>query len=308
MSLTITINNLDDLTDKERAVLRLIVGDTAATLTGPSVTKQYLESLAGDGSGEALPPIPAPVNVPVFGAYTKTNDVEGSIPLPSAPVAIVPTVPTPASAELDSAGLPWDKRIHASSRNKLQDGTWRMMRGVDKAVVESVEAELRAVQAIPVPVAPVVEVVGDKAVIAVPSPHLDNRREAGDEIAVAAPERYAPVWPFATEQHGVHGGEGATVPLPAVPAPVPAPTATLAEMQAKLDAVAPPVPVPPTPLTFADLMKHVTPMLVAGTLPQDTLLAITAEFGLPHLAALGARPDLVAAVRARIDEVVGGAQ
>ena len=280
MSLSITIDNINDLTDTERAVLRLVVGDKQVTLTGPTATQQFIESIAGET--DAAPVDPDEVLSP------------HTVVVPTPPAA---SAPVPASAELDSAGLPWDKRIHSSSRAKVADGTWRKMRGVDDALVATVEAELRAVQAIPVP-----QTHG--------SPELDADAEKLEAMAGA----------------GAAGPTLADVGLTPVPVP-PAPTATLAEMQAKLAAAeelpqhpvpVPPAPVPvehsvlagshvPAPLTFADLMKHVTPMLVSGKLPQDTLLAVTAEFGLPHLAALGARPDLVEAVRARIDEVCNGA-
>lgn len=392
MSLSITINNIDDLTDAERAVLRLIVGDKQVTLTGPTATQQYLERLAfapveditdfgkfaepaadfhavqelieAERSGEVrnirvsfnngevahvlarvtkdadgkfiITPAAAPVTTTGFyvAACGHPVDEGGRVACDECSAAAARAVasstvlraPIPASAELDSDGLPWDKRIHSSSRNKLQDGTWRKLKGVDKDLVVAVEAELRAVQALPVPqthgspeldadaekleatagagaagptladvlvafavlpvpVAPVVE-----AVIAVPSPDPDNRREAGEAVA-SVPVPPAPIVPASTiaemqaalaaaEQHGVHGGEGATNPAPVSPA---------------------------APLTFAEMMKSVTPMLVSGKLSQDKMIAIAAEFGLPHMAALGARPDLVAAVKARIDAEVGNA-
>lgn len=46
--------------------------------------------------------------------------------------------------ELDSAGMPWDARIHASTKTKVKDGTWKKMRGVDEDLVAEVEAELAA--------------------------------------------------------------------------------------------------------------------------------------------------------------------
>lgn len=45
--------------------------------------------------------------------------------------------------EVDSEGLPWDKRIHSSARSKVKDGPWKKLRGVDSALVAQVEAELR---------------------------------------------------------------------------------------------------------------------------------------------------------------------
>lgn len=48
------------------------------------------------------------------------------------------------NSDLDVNGLPWDARIHSSSKNKNQDGTWRYTRGGDPVVRAQVEAELRA--------------------------------------------------------------------------------------------------------------------------------------------------------------------
>jgi hypothetical protein len=62
---------------------------------------------------------------------------------------------------LDKRGLPWDARIHSSSKAILSNGNWRNMRGVDAALVAQVEAELYATMkaapaAIVMPAAPVV--------------------------------------------------------------------------------------------------------------------------------------------------------
>lgn len=46
--------------------------------------------------------------------------------------------------ELDSSGLPYDARIHSSTRARNNDQTWRNKRGVDKDLLASVTAELRA--------------------------------------------------------------------------------------------------------------------------------------------------------------------
>lgn len=52
-------------------------------------------------------------------------------------------------AEVDSAGLPWDSRIHSESKAKVADGTWRKRRGADPAIVAQVENELRQLMSIP---------------------------------------------------------------------------------------------------------------------------------------------------------------
>lgn len=77
----------------------------------------------------------------------------GGVPVPPA----VPTVPSAApaqtGAQVDADGLPWDARIHAGSRGTNKDGRWTAKRGLnDDAFVKRVQDELRAVQAIPVPV------------------------------------------------------------------------------------------------------------------------------------------------------------
>jgi len=46
--------------------------------------------------------------------------------------------------DVDAEGLPWDGRIHSSSKGINQDGTWRKRKGVAKETVAQVEAELRS--------------------------------------------------------------------------------------------------------------------------------------------------------------------
>ena len=55
--------------------------------------------------------------------------------------ALVEEVP-----EFDKRGMPWDERIHASSKSINADGTWRNKRGIDKETLEAVEKELLPVE------------------------------------------------------------------------------------------------------------------------------------------------------------------
>lgn len=41
--------------------------------------------------------------------------------------------------EFDSAGKPWDERIHASTKSKNADGRWKKKKGVDQALVAEIE-------------------------------------------------------------------------------------------------------------------------------------------------------------------------
>jgi hypothetical protein len=185
--------------------------------------------------------------------------------------------------QLDSRGLPWDRRIHASTKAINSDGTWRNMRGVDKDLLASVEQELRDVQALPVP----------------------------------TPET-PPTWPFATvggvvSLDGAGGADmssaQAVVDMPTAPAapvpPVPAPPAYANAATHNGVLTITPVATPPVtgavPTTFIQLMsQHITPRLVDGTLTQERLQQIVQSIGLPHLAALGPRPDLIPAVYAEV--------
>jgi hypothetical protein len=73
-------------------------------------------------------------------------------PLPDgATISPILEEPPSSGAELDSEGLPWDSRIHSSSRGKIANGSWKLMRGVDPARVEQVKNELRGVMAVPTP-------------------------------------------------------------------------------------------------------------------------------------------------------------
>lgn len=95
----------------------------------------------------------------VAAGYAAWEEVPVAAPLaPSAPVPPAPpappapaTVPSAsnssastltASGAVDSAGLPWDERIHASTKTTVADGTWRKKKGVSPELIAAVEAEL----------------------------------------------------------------------------------------------------------------------------------------------------------------------
>jgi hypothetical protein len=83
-------------------------------------------------------------------------------------------VPT-ACPDKDAAGLPWDARIHSSSKALNADGTWRVRRGLNPVIKNQVEAELRApkVPAMPgnvPPAPPAPAAAGSDTVAVVPPP------------------------------------------------------------------------------------------------------------------------------------------
>ena len=78
-----------------------------------------------------------------------TSDVN-EVPTPPVQTPVALAAPQPQGVELDSEGLPWDHRIHSSSKKKLaKTGAWKLARGVDANLVEQVKAELSDVMSIP---------------------------------------------------------------------------------------------------------------------------------------------------------------
>lgn len=59
-----------------------------------------------------------------------------------------------ANAELDADGLPWDARIHASTKTKTQKSQWTRRKGIADATYNAVLAELRQQYAAPAVTAP----------------------------------------------------------------------------------------------------------------------------------------------------------
>lgn len=111
-------------------------------------------------------PLPiAPVVQPVI-----TSLAVPSVPVPPAPMDVTTNLAAPLSpasgVELDKAGMPWDGRIHSESKSKLSDGNWRKKRGLDPALLSTVESELRQVMG----AAPAIPVTAPIAPIAPPAP------------------------------------------------------------------------------------------------------------------------------------------
>lgn len=54
-----------------------------------------------------------------------------------------------AGIELDSDGFPWDHRIHASTKTKIGNGTWKLKPRTEPALIEQVRAEYKQAAAVP---------------------------------------------------------------------------------------------------------------------------------------------------------------
>lgn len=64
----------------------------------------------------------------------------------SAPI----TTSAPVNTDLDGDGVPWDARIHASTKTRTQKGVWTKKKGIDDATYASITASLKGTAAAPV--------------------------------------------------------------------------------------------------------------------------------------------------------------
>ena len=98
----------------------------------------------------ALPPtLPAnPVAAAFGGAVVQAAPLVAPTAQPASIAPSAATVPTAAPAvERDSTGLPWDARIHASTKTKTAAGVWTAKRNTPPELKAQVEADLRGVPA-----------------------------------------------------------------------------------------------------------------------------------------------------------------
>lgn len=112
---------------------------------------------------EELIPVPPETVKPAFNPFGKTSIVTEENPDPS---------------KEDTRGFKWDSRIHARTKTKNVDGTWRYQRGIAQDKIDRIEAEIRQVKATPpaafVPPAP-------------PAPPITPAMPVAQSAPVAAP-------------------------------------------------------------------------------------------------------------------------
>ena len=247
-----------------------------ASLRGHS--KPSTSSIAAASAPASPPPVPVAPAPPAAVAAIETPAAVAAIETPDVPTPPEPEPgPTsiPEGVDVDSAGVPWDARIHAATQTKVKDGAWRGKKGVEAAYAERVTEELRALMSVPVPVT-----------------------RSPEEAFGAA----APLPPTGSEHAGTaFPGDGAkTVAEAAAPPPppaVPAPPAGL-DPPSLPPWLAEVSPAPPARSAFADIMRDVTARQAAGSLTTEAAMQICAQVGVKSVTDLAARPDLIPAFRA----------
>lgn len=117
---------------------------------------KYTLTISSDDPAEIAALLPVTV-APVTIADTPVPDVPADDPSP------IPAV----AGELDIRGYPHDERIHAKTKTKNADGSWRYRRGTEQAIIDAVEAEIKPAND-PGPIPPVLQAPA-AAPVAVPT-------------------------------------------------------------------------------------------------------------------------------------------
>ena len=214
-----------------------------------------------------VPPAPLALSIPP-GAAAST--VAPPPPANTAPITTTPGVASSvAGVDLDAKGMPWDNRIHAESKGKIADGTWRKKRNLDPTLLATVEAELRQLMGAPglTPLAPTTAPIAPTPPLAPAAPVTANLPTASVSPAVAAP-----------------------LPPAAPQAPV------VGEVPADARAM------------FVALVGRASAAIQGQKVTQAEVNQCCVDAGVPALPLLANRLDLVAQVAAHIDALIAARQ
>lgn len=136
------IEMADSIVTKEEQELNTSIGDENGYEGNiPATVPQPLgnvmnSSLANTMSFPVPTSSPLPIASEISSSISQLSPAEVAFKSGQA-IAAESVAPT-----IDARGLPWDIRIHASSKALTKDGTWRYKRGVEQAEINSVEQEL----------------------------------------------------------------------------------------------------------------------------------------------------------------------
>lgn len=132
------------------------------------------------GTGDAVnqtAPLPPSAAVSTADAVASTT-APAAAQATSAPT-VAPPVPSATSAaatqgpasggEIDRNGFPYDPRIHAGTKTKNKDGTWKYLRGVADSLVDEVENAYRAARGLVAP-APATQTAPPPPPVSAPAP------------------------------------------------------------------------------------------------------------------------------------------
>lgn len=175
MSIDITITDAMGLSHCEKRVLAAFfaeladspeIGETPSKITRTETEKigdvsRSVTTVRETAPTHFSPPTRAiaPNDVPNVGAPDLLDEAAAafgkapSMPVPAPSHVATETNAPPANVITDTAGLPYDARIHSSSRTMTKgDGKWKYKRGVEDGEIAQVETELRRLMGLEAPV------------------------------------------------------------------------------------------------------------------------------------------------------------
>lgn len=120
--------------------------------------KRILRAIADDSDNETIGNIEVkPVEEVEMTAETMPNDLkksfeklngqvlneDGSTTPIKSDETVLQTTAADDAPRVDAEGIPWDERIHASTKTQTAKGLWKKRRGVDALTIANVENELK---------------------------------------------------------------------------------------------------------------------------------------------------------------------
>ena len=213
-------------------------------------------------------PPPPPSNVIVFpNAAADVTPAGADAPTAAAAALTVPAAPPTGPLEYDTAGMPWDARIHQKGKSRKKDGTWKLQKGIDTNLVQSVTVELAKARIVAAAPPGIAGALAATATVAAPPPPPASV-DAPAPAAVAA--------------------AGTPVPPPPPPAAVAVPTA-------------------PTPgAEWRELMTKIIKATTDKKLTSTDVLQIVQGRGAPNLQSVATMPHLIADISADVDAALIG--
>lgn len=146
----IIIDSTVDTPASVRAYVAAMFGNDFVTMTAGDTTISGPASVVME---PATQPLQTAANTQLVETVPLRTPAEVFAASGTPPVHLPPaTVPTGQPAATGQVGdIPWDARIHASTKTKNQNGSWKRKKGVSDELVAEVEAQLRALAGMPAP-------------------------------------------------------------------------------------------------------------------------------------------------------------
>lgn len=142
---------------------------------GWSIEQLLAHGLAVDVTPKPAPSIavaPPPPSAPVVPTAGSAGVVATSQPAPAPAAGAAPAAPQSGNP-VDADNIPWDQRIHSSSRKQNADGRWARRKGISDGQFTSVKAELMQAAAFtgsaPAPFTPIAQQPAAPVVAAPPA-------------------------------------------------------------------------------------------------------------------------------------------